>query len=97
MKFNKPSNLTNKDACQGLSEWLEKNHPEGFHEHFNTHGCKYLGHYITMNEETLIVHDLYAYEGTKFTGKQFIAVYGDKNSEYSSKAESLLLPMEINS
>lgn len=45
---------------------------------------KYLGHYLSLLEETkeIQVYDLYFYEGSKFTNSKFIARYGNKESDY---------------
>lgn len=61
-----------------------------------SHGIKYLGWYISFLDElnsnsyTFIVYDLYVYEGSKFTGRTFMAVYGPNEHQYVSESEDYL-------
>ena len=96
MRFKIPNINFINENYESICSWINTHHSEPFHKtNLMEHKRKYLGHYVKLVlepssdlSEHFLVYDLYTYEGSKFTERTFIAVYGDNQSDYESNKES---------
>lgn len=98
MLFNIPTGDFKK-CYDNLWEWLSKTKPEPLHACAFNHNTKYLGHYVgiqgsELEPEAFQVYDLYVYNGSKFSGKSFIAKFGDSELDYISQGEEELAKLD---
>lgn len=88
---------TLKDCYESLCAYIKSKTTQPLHKtSLMEHKRKFLGHYVSHLLEpssdvyTFIVYDLYVYEGSKFTERTYIAVFGDGDSQYASDSENSL-------
>ena len=98
MLFNIPTGDF-KNCYENLWLWLEQHKPGPLHKCDFNHNTKYLGHYIGIQgsefePEAFQVYDLYVYNGSKFSGKSFIAKFGDSELDYISQGEESLATID---
>lgn len=98
MKFKIPKTAGDLDKCyESLCNYIKPKGTQPLHKtSLMSHKRKYLGYYVSYLLEpssdvyTFIVYDLYVYEGSKFTGRTFIAIYGNEEHQYVSDSEDSL-------